>query len=320
MMRLKTATIWLLLSTPLFAADVFDDVFLNSTNVFDEVFDDGTSVDIADMETLTLRRVFEEETWSLNDLSPAGIEAAIEALTPNAELLAYDFSGCSLCTDRSNTNADEVTIAIPTTMITARHGLASDHSGPAVGNVVWFREPDGDAVSGTVQAVTEVPNVGGEIRLVRFAANPSASLQRYSVATNVDFYGGGQMWGLRPELNLLLKEVTGYYANAIGFGASTWGIQSVASASGRPCLVPLTNGEMLLIGNFWSADSIYSGGYLSNPDSATTEINTLLSSYSETVPTMDLPGVDTELPPIPPPDTIETNGRVHGRLRLRTRQ
>jgi hypothetical protein len=196
---------------------------------------------------------------------------AVEDLSPNSALDQFDFSGISVATWKHGRNQngspvpDQITRSLPVTMVSATHGIASGHNGPNVGERVYFRAPDGTAVMGVVSHRFDWY---GDTRLIRFTANPSSDLKRYPILDNANDCIGRNTWWPDQDLTLRLRRV--FFARAanqeyaeelrwsdIQYSNSfpVWTNNVVSTGSGRPALIALTDGELVVAGTLWSSYS-----------------------------------------------------------------
>lgn len=249
---------------------------------------------VADMVNVTTRQVYTTLITNAgitdSPLDTTALQAYIESLTVNPEVDDYDWSGTSIFSYRSGAASDKLSNSRPATLISDTHAIASDHNGPNVGDVCYFRTPAGGMASGTVAAFTEIAGSAGECRLVRFTANPDATLKRYPICTDaslIDYAaGGGALWCIQQEQKIRLRVVHHLSSVGVYHQDSVW-VNAIENGSGRPGFVPITNGELVITGTIWWNSPPY---IVNNRTSAVlSAIQTQMDSYSETLTTYSLP-------------------------------
>lgn len=278
--------------------------------------------EVVDMTAPTQRAVFTTSTAPIAGETQAAAITYLEGLTVNTDYDFHDWSGCSVGADHI-VNGGAVTYSTPVTLITDRHGLASDHNEGGIGRTMIFREPDGDIVTAVVEDQDEIADGSGEISLVRFSAATAVNLvncKRYSVASNVDDYDGGYFWALDQDFDVRLTEIDYlYYFSWFYQKSSVWTQANIVSGSGRPCFVALSNGDLLLAGNLWSSVQFP----VLQSATAIADINGYLDDYSEELSLVAIPGVNspvTDYTPAPEdPTQLSTNGHMRAGTRTKTK-
>jgi len=249
------------------------------------------------MEGICPRRVFTVATSFLGASDPEDLETDIEGLTLSSEVSSFDWSGMSLAVEQESAFPENPTTnSEPVTLISEKHGLASNHNKPPVGGVVYFRKTDGTVVTGTVAART---NISGDLSLIRFTDNPSADLARYPIGINEADYRGGNAWLPDQDFTLRLCYLSWVFDTVLSFG-STWWSDYLTTGSGRPALVATDDDELILLGTIYSGGT---GASTTRPSQFITQINTLLTAQSDSnVTTFDLSALN---PPAPDPPAEE---------------
>lgn len=247
----------------------------------------GAPYEVTDMTAVTTRRVYDENLAGVGIATDGDMTAYIEARTVNAELANYDWSGLSVGTYHASYGGSGYNHSVPTTMISARHGISAKHNMPAVGAKVWFREPDGDAVIATCEARTQLTNSGAY--LIRFTGNPSAELARYPICTDasLQLYDGGALWLFYQTLKLKLRVMDGFSTfetyDTVAHVDGSWNVGTITEGSSRPALVALTNNRLIITG------TMETGAMNCRISEDIAEIESAISGYSETLLTSDLP-------------------------------
>lgn len=252
------------------------------------------SVAVADMVNVTSRQVYTVLTSTLgpftaNPVDTVAITAAIEGLTPNPELSAYDFSGMSVFTRALRSGTWQVTNSIPATLISETHALASGHNGPQPGDTCYWRTPAGGMASADVAAVTYVSGSANECKLIRFSGDPDPTLKRYAICTDASLvdYVGGAIWCIQQEQKIRLRVIHSLTTiDVLHEAESNWNA-AIENGSGRPGFVALTNGELIITGTIWRQYSPYISNNRVSAVSAA--IQTAMDPYSETLTTYTLP-------------------------------
>lgn len=173
-------------------------------------------------------------------------------LVENPELAAYDWSGTSVGTIKNGKNPKTglpftITNSIPVTLTGPSTGVASGHNHPNVGSQVFFRAKDGTIHAASVVAVTELQN---DVCLIRFAAPLDAKLKRYRLATNPDAVDR-KAWRMTQGLELNECNMVAGDDRAIAWYPT---IDQRFGGSGRPVFLPLSNGELVVLGFSWRTD------------------------------------------------------------------
>jgi hypothetical protein len=166
----------------------------------------------------------------------------------------YDWSGMSLQFERS----PDAIANLPTcTLISDTHAVCARHAGYqatpiAAGDEYHFRTPAGALVTGTVEAKTTIYE---DIALIRFTANPGATLARYAILLDQDDMVGRTFWAPEHNCEVRLRECWSVGYNDLHHVDGGWG--GTVASSGRPCVVPLTTGDLALLGTHYTAGSFY---------------------------------------------------------------
>jgi hypothetical protein len=192
----------------------------------------------------------------------------------------YDWSGMSLHFERT----PDATVNLPTcTLISATHAVCANHSGYlatpiAAGDKYHFRTPAGALATGTVAAKTQIGS--GDAALIRFTGNPSAALARYPIFLNQEVMIGRTFWA--PEHNATANRLRGNIVEAATFyhvphDDDDW--PASVLSSGRPCMIPLVDGSMAIMGTHHQSDSFPRLDYLLSL------INAELAGYGEAATT-----------------------------------
>lgn len=280
-----------------YGANFFGDFFDydgGAKNFFDygdgqNFWNDGeVAIQVADMADITTRQVYTTLVSvagiTENPLDEAALEAYIESLAINPEVAAYDWSGLSVAT--YDVSAANLTQSIPATLISATHALASNHNGPGLGDTCYWRTPAGQMVSATVAAGEVIAGSGGELRLIRFATNPGATLKRYPICTDASLASyvdaGGYLWLLYQDQRIRLRVATSASSTAVFHADSVWH-NDVTTGSGRPAMVALTNNALIVTGTLWGRS------YNNRTSSVLSTLQSKLADHSETLATYALP-------------------------------
>lgn len=223
----------------------------------------------------------------------------IGALTLSATAADYDWSGMSLKAVRSG--SPNIGAMAGCNLITDRHGLSAWHAGPNVNDVLHFRSPDGTERTATVEAITRMGT--SDVRLVRFASAPHASLARYPVLTTAADIIGDGCWIAKQDASVCYRIVS--YVTSTTLGHSDGGWLRSPNGSGRAAAIPLTDGSFTIAGLAWTASTC------SLIEPQISNINSAISAYSETVTELDAPDL------VPPP---EPEDPAYGDLLLLTKE
>lgn len=252
--------------------------------------------EVADMVTMTDRRVYDEVLNAGVVNNDGEMEAYLELRSINPEVAQYPgWNALSVGTYHATLGGTGYVHSVPCTLISDTHALAGDHNNPPVGAKVWWLTPAGDAVSTTVASVTELTN--SKAKLLRLTGNPSAELARLPICTDTTLvdYDGGAIWCFFQNLSIKLRVVDGFVndvtlnlgqiADVVEHVDGTWGT-TITQGSGRPAVVALTNGRLIITGTMATGPT---PAYNTRVSLDVAEIQTALDSYSETLLTSDLP-------------------------------
>jgi hypothetical protein len=191
----------------------------------------------------------------------------------------YDWSGMSLQFQRSPDGAANLPCA---TLISDTHAICARHAGYTgtpitAGDTYYFRTPAGTIATGVVAAKT---TISGDVALIRFAADPSADLARYPILLDQEVILGQTFWAPEHDSTALLRECTAVTDSFIVHGDGGWG--GTPASSGRPCVAPLDDGRLAILGTHYTAASF------PRLDYHLSAIQTELDGFSETVDTVDV--------------------------------
>ena len=255
---------------------------------------------VIDMGAPTARQLYNFRTSTLlNGLTTATVEAAIETLVVNNDYNGYDWSGVGLC---HTTNGTDISVNCDPLMISETHAMGSGHCAPAVGQRVYFLNPAGQAVYGTIEARYELPTYT-EMRIIRFTANPDPTLKRYKYVSNASFYHNGKMWNLDYDADMRLTNLTvgstsSWQTTIINWNNGDSGFDQgktlVNSGSGKPSLIALDNGEMYIVGQAFSGGSTGIG--ITRPDLRIDSVNSYLAGKGELILMYEVPGLNQQVP------------------------
>ena len=268
-------------------------------NTFGNTFGDGVApaLAIGDMVNITTRQVYTDLLDASAVTSDPEAVTFAEGLTVNSEVDDYDWSPLSVVTYHSS----DWTQSIPVTLISDTFGISANHNFPNVaGDKCWFRSQAGDAYVATVADTTTLTNSGAT--LVRFSSDPSTalartpivndgSLQRYVAAT-------GKFWQFYQTLSIRLRQCSGFqygvlsavnggYCDIFTHDDGGWSQGDITTGSGRPAVVPLNDGRLILLGTAEFGASP-NGNDRVSLDKA--QIITALAAYGEEATFMDIPG------------------------------
>jgi hypothetical protein len=208
---------------------------------------------IADMVNITNKRVFDEELNS-GATSDEEMETYLGLRTVNSEVNDYDWSGFQLGTYAASYNGNGYNHSVPCTLISDTYGISANHNVPVVGAKVWFRTPVGTIVETTVADTTELTLSGSY--LVQLDSNPSVLLERYPIVRDASLQryvaAGGKFWQFYQTLAIKLRECVSLTTHSglavVEHADSDWEQGDILSGSGRPAVVPLNDGTLVLIG------------------------------------------------------------------------
>ena len=301
------------------ASNMFD--FDDATNLFD--FEAGVQPSVIDMGEPTDRQLYNASTFPMRKMTEANAVTYMEALTINSDYSGYDWSGVAI--GHYDVSEDQFWVNCDPSLISATHAIGSGHCAPANGDRVYFREPDGDIVYGTVES--RWPAEGfSEIRILRFTANPSADLKRYQFASNIDQYNQGKLWCLDYDGDMRLIKVviaSSYWwlcpviSWNNGDSGYDQGKTSIGSGSGKPNMIALDNGEMYIAGISAHGGT---GVSVTRVQNFLSQINDILDDEGESTTMYEIPNLADEVPTTDPimigPGEA---ARIRGRLKTRTR-
>jgi hypothetical protein len=204
----------------------------------------------------------------------------LTALVPVSGAIGdYDWSGMSLQFQRSPDSAANLPCA---TLISDTHAICARHAGYtgtpiAAGDTYYFRTPAGTIATGVVAAKT---TIDGDVALIRFDSNPSADLARYPIMLDQEVMVSQTFWAPEHDSTALLRECTSVTDSFIIHDDGGWG--GTPASSGRPCVAPLDDGRLAILGTHYTA--------LSFPrlDYHLSAIQAELGGYSETAETVEI--------------------------------
>ena len=199
--------------------------------------------------------------------------AGLDTLTLSDTAADYDWSG--ICWQSVVSSVVTVNCQSSGVLVTDRHALGVWHCGPLVGDTCRWRAPDGSVKEGEVEASTRVGS--SDLRLVRFVDAPHESLKRYEVVTNVPDYDDNRYWAPQHSGTVALRYVTSVALSRQSYSHTDGGWGIAESSSGKPGLIPYSDGSLKLLGLASTT------GTQSCPEGYIDAINTMLSSYSETL-------------------------------------
>lgn len=266
---------------------------------------------VADMETQTQRAIYDGSTRTMcpdpddsPELSMTIPNAIIymEGLSVQSDYTTWadKWSAMSLLTDRTTATPPGVatTYGATCTLISATHAVAATHSHMQLGATVYFLTPAGDAVSSTVAEIIVLsdtdgtPATYGDLTLIRFTANPSAALARLPICTDaslIDYAAYlGPLWLIDNDMDNRLRKAFTLTSSSVWHANSSWN-NTIGSGSGRPAVVALDDGELIITGTLWSSLVNH------RTSSQLAAIQTQLDLYTETFTTMAIPDYSGEV-------------------------
>jgi hypothetical protein len=203
----------------------------------------------------------------------------------------YDWSGMSLQFERS----PDSTINLPTcTLISETHAVCANHAGYsatpiAAGDEYHFRTPAGTIATGIVAEKTQIGSL--DVALIRFTADPSVELARYPILLEQEVMATNTFWAPEHNSIVLLRECTTVTDDYIFHDDGGWG--GTPASSGRPCMVPLDDGSLAILGTHYTA------GAFPRLDYHHSLIQAELDGFGETVDTVEVgdavPDTDIDL-------------------------
>lgn len=222
--------------------------------------------------------LFDPDSVSEFDIFTAAIISAtnLGATTFTSTGADFDWSGIGWQNTTSGTKVVNCTSAF--NLISDRHALAG-HCAIAVGATAHFRSPDGTERTATVAASTSISSANG-IRLIRFSSAVHASIDRMPIAINSGRLVGELYWAPQHSGNVALRRVTSMTAAYVFHEDGGWG--DAESSSGKPGVVPLSDGTFALMGiaHYTNAQD--------RIENWVDELNAAMAAYSETVTTFDV--------------------------------
>lgn len=262
----------------------------DENDTFGTTFGSHTPIVPGDMENLTLKQVYTtlvtDAGITEDPLDTGALETYIEGLTVNPEVSDYDWSGVSvLCYRSSLASPLKLSIGRPCSLIGDTFAVGVWHSGPAVNEVVYFRTPAGGMASGTVAEIWQINST--DLRLIRFTADPGATLKRYPICTDASLagYSNGPLWLLDQDQEIRLRYMSGLTSTAVVHSASAWeNSLLITTGSGRPAFVATADNELILTGTL----STTTTNMRVSAAAAVAAIQTELDAYSETLATESL--------------------------------
>lgn len=221
-----------------------------------------TIVDVAGASTFNVFTVDVVDTTNLN------------TLTLSAAAAPYDWSGVSWKSLRFSDMTVYATCVSSCTLISNKFAIGAWHCSPATSDVVYFRDRNGVERSATVADKARL--TGSDLALIRFTSSVHADVTRYPVLGRHTWMHERYAYQLEWDGEVLVPELS---TNLLGFTRST-----LSTSSGKPTLVPLSNGKFALMGAHFASDS---------DPATTTAFNawaaTQMAAYSETLTVFDVP-------------------------------
>ncbi|MBA3481686.1 MAG: LamG domain-containing protein [Pirellulales bacterium] len=162
-------------------------------------------------------------------------------------------------TEVAGLHAQEARQNLPTcTLISDTFAVCANHAGHnatpiAAGDVYRFRTPAGAVVTGTVAAKTQI--LATDVALIQFTANPSAALARYPIVANQGAMLNRRFWAPEHNTTVNLRLASTVNATEIVHSLADAGWPGDVASSGRPCVVPLTDGRLALLGTHFGSTS-----------------------------------------------------------------